>query len=146
MAHRLHPHTINYFTLTSVCVCGDLSPTPQICAEVRIWRGHSFWATYPETSANIDLQGPFNNYWSSDHREFTVLSQLSQTSPCISDREGQAIFIGKHSGSLELRSSAYTIVRAFSTAHSRQLIIFAWAEALRSSLHQPEGLLEESPH
>jgi len=55
-------------------------------------RGHSFWATHPEASADIDLQGLFNDYWSSDHREFTVLSQSSQPNPCISDREGQRLF------------------------------------------------------
>ena len=31
----------------------------------------------------------------------------------------------------------------FATAHPRQLMIFAQVEALRSSLHELEGLLEE---
>jgi len=55
-------------------------------------RGHSFWATYQEAGEVVDLHGLFNEYWSSDHRKFTVLSQSSQTSPYISDREGQRLF------------------------------------------------------
>jgi len=73
-------------------VCRDVSPTSQIRAEVRMTRGHSFWATYLETSDIIDLQALFNDYWSSNSHEFTVLGQsLSLTSLCISDREGQRL-------------------------------------------------------
>jgi len=55
-------------------------------------RGHSFWATYQEASEVVDLDGLFNDYWSSNNHEFTVLSQsLSPTSPRISDREFQRL-------------------------------------------------------
>jgi len=55
-------------------------------------RGHSFWATYRETSDIIDLQALFNDYWSSNGHEFTVLSQsFSLTSLSISDRKGQRL-------------------------------------------------------
>jgi len=74
-------------------VCRDLSPTSQIRAEVRMKRGHSFWATYQEAGELIDLDGLFNDYWSSNNHEFTVQSQsLSLTSPRISDRESQRLF------------------------------------------------------
>ena len=60
----------------------DVSPTSQIRAEVRMKRGHSFWATYREASDVVDLDGLFNDYWSSNNHEFTVLSQsLSPTQP-----------------------------------------------------------------
>jgi len=55
-------------------------------------RGHSFWATYREASEVVDLDRLFNDYWSSNNHEFTVLSQsLSPTSPRISDRESQRL-------------------------------------------------------
>ena len=55
--------------------------------------GHSVWAKYREGNEVIDLDGIFTDYWSSNNREFTVLSQsLSPTSPRISsDREGQRL-------------------------------------------------------
>ena len=58
----------------------DVSPTSQILAEVRMKSGHSFWAKHREGSETIDLHGLFNDYWSSDDREFTVLSQSQPTS------------------------------------------------------------------
>jgi len=74
-------------------MCRDLSPTSQIGAEVRMKRGHSFWATYREASEAVDLDGLFKDYWSSNNHKFTVLSlSLSPTSPCISDREPQRLF------------------------------------------------------
>jgi hypothetical protein len=59
-------------------------------AEVRMKIGHSFLAKYRETHAVIDLDGLFNDYWSSSNDKFTVLSELlSPMNPHISDREGQ---------------------------------------------------------
>ena len=53
-------------------------------------RGHSFWAKYPEAKEVIDLHGVFNDYWSSDDHEFTVLSQsFSPPGPHRSDGEEQ---------------------------------------------------------
>ena len=50
--------------------------------------------------------------------------------------------IGKYSGNLEVRFSANDTVRTFATAYLLQKIIFTQVEALRSSLHELEGLLE----
>jgi len=55
----------------------------------------------------------------------------------------EGVVIGKHSCSLEFRFSASATVRTFATVHPRQLIMFAKADALRSSLHLLEELLEE---
>ena len=55
-------------------------------AEVTMKSGHSFWAKYREAGEIIDLDGLFSSYWSSNDREFTVLSQsLSQSSSYRSD-------------------------------------------------------------
>ena len=52
--------------------------------------------------------------------------------------------LGNHSGNIEVRFSANNTVRTFAlTAHPRHLIISVQAEALRSSLHELEGLLKE---
>ena len=64
----------------------DVSPTSQIRAEVGMRSGHSFWAKYREAKEAIDLDGPFNDYWSSEDREFTALGQsLSPIDPRKSD-------------------------------------------------------------
>ena len=55
----------------------DVSPTSQIRAEVRMKSGHSVWTKYREAGEVIDLDGLFDDYWSSSNREFTVLSQSS---------------------------------------------------------------------
>ena len=48
--------------------------------------GHSVWTKYREASETVDLHALFDDYWGSEHREFTVLSQsLSPTSPRVSD-------------------------------------------------------------
>jgi hypothetical protein len=60
--------------------------------EVQMKRGHSFWATYRETSDVIGLQGLFNDYWSSNNHEFIVLSESSSlTRARIANREGQGL-------------------------------------------------------
>jgi hypothetical protein len=85
------PYFPNMYTHQRMCVCRDVSPTSQIRAEVRMKRGHSFWATHRDTSEVIDLQALFNDYWSSHNHEFTVLSQsLSPTRSRISDGQGQS--------------------------------------------------------
>jgi hypothetical protein len=57
--------------------------------------GHSVWTKYREAKEVIDLDGLFSDYWSSNNRNFTLLSQsLSPTSPRISpDREGQRLLL-----------------------------------------------------
>ena len=69
-----------------MCVYRDVSPTSQIRAEVRMKSGHSVWTKYREAGETIDLDGLFSEYWGSNDREFTVLSQLlTPTSPHRSD-------------------------------------------------------------
>jgi len=84
------PHT---YTHQWIYVYRDVSPTTQIRIEVRMKIGHSVWAKYRETNEVIDLDGLFSDYWNSNNREFTVLSQsFSPTNPRISpDREGQRL-------------------------------------------------------
>ena len=54
--------------------------------------GHSFWAKHREASDIFDLHGLFDDYWSSDEHQFTLLGQsLSSMSPCISDTEAQTL-------------------------------------------------------
>ena len=68
---------------------------------------------------------------------------MIQTSPLITDRKAVVVGVGKHQCSLEVQLSADPTVRLFVTANRGQLILFAQAESLRSSLHKLEGLLEE---
>ena len=63
------------YTHQWMCVYREVSPTTQIRAVVRMKIGHSVWARHRETDEVIDLDGLFSDYWSSDNREFTVLSQ-----------------------------------------------------------------------
>ena len=57
----------------------DICPTSQIRAEVQL---RKFWARHREARQDIDLDGLFSDYWSSNNNEFTVLSQsLSPTGP-----------------------------------------------------------------
>ena len=55
--------------------------------------GHLFWGKHREADEVVGLQELFNNYWSSNDHEFTVLGQsLLPISPRISsDREGQRL-------------------------------------------------------
>ena len=58
-----------------MCVYREISPTSQIRAEIRMKSGHSILAKYREAGEVVDLDGLFSDYWSSNNREFTVLSQ-----------------------------------------------------------------------
>ena len=58
-----------------MCVYRDISPTSLIRAEVRMPGGHSILSKYREAGETIDLDGLFSDYWRSNNREFTVLSQ-----------------------------------------------------------------------
>ena len=97
----------------------DVSPTSKIQVEVGRRSGRSFWARYREAGEAIELHELFNDYWSSEKREFLVMSQSSSTtSPRISsDRRTESVVIGKHSGFLEVRFSVNNTVRTFATAH-----------------------------
>ena len=51
---------------------------------------HSFWVKTRQTSATIELETLFNEYWNSTEDEFVVPGQLyPQSSPHIPDRKGQ---------------------------------------------------------
>ena len=54
--------------------------------------GHLFWAKNREAGEEINILGLFNNYWSSNGREFLVSSQSRSLSPLISDRAVQGTF------------------------------------------------------
>src|SRR5258706_16090968 len=69
------PYFLNTFTHGWVCIHRDVSPASQIQVEVRMNSDHSSWAKYREASQVIDLHKLFNDYWSSENYEFTVLSQ-----------------------------------------------------------------------
>ena len=59
-------------------------------AEIQMKSGHSVWAKHQEAGEVVDLDGLFSDYWSSNNREFIVLSQsLPPISPHRPDREGQ---------------------------------------------------------
>ena len=53
----------------------DVSPTSQIRTQVRMTSGHLVWTKHREAGEVIDLDELFRDYWSSNNREFTVLSQ-----------------------------------------------------------------------
>ena len=73
-----------------MCMYRDISPTSQIRAEARMTSGYFIWAKYLEASEAIDLHGLFNDYWSSNDHEFTVLGQsLLPIGPHRSDGEEQ---------------------------------------------------------
>ena len=58
--------------------------------EIQIKSGHLHWAKKIQNMKDIDIQKPFNEYWSSGEHELTVLGQSSsQISPLLSDGEAQ---------------------------------------------------------
>ena len=63
--------------------------------------------------------------------------------PAQTDRKAEVVVVGKRHYSLEVQLYAEPTVRLFAIANRGQLIVFAQAESLRSSLHQLEGLLGE---
>jgi hypothetical protein len=56
-------------------MCRSVSPTSEMRAEIQAKSGYSFWAKNREGREVIDLEGLFNNYWSSNENEFTVSGQ-----------------------------------------------------------------------
>jgi hypothetical protein len=62
----------------------------------------------------------------------------------ISNEKPEAVAIGKYHGRLELQFSTNTAVRLFAPpVRANQLMMFAQAESLRSTLHKLEDLLKE---
>jgi hypothetical protein len=56
-------------------MCSGVSPTSKMRAEIHMKSGHSLWAKTREAGEVIDLQGLFDDYWSSNDPKFTVPSQ-----------------------------------------------------------------------
>ena len=63
------------YTHSMPCVCRDISPTSELRVEIQMKKGHLFWATHRQMGEVVDHQSLFNDYWSSNEHEFTVLSQ-----------------------------------------------------------------------
>ena len=55
-------------------MCRGLSPTSEVRAEIHL-SGKFLWGKDRQASEVIDLQSLFDDYWSSDEREFTVPSR-----------------------------------------------------------------------
>ena len=55
-------------------MCRDIFPTSKMRVDVQRKTGHLFMAKSRETNESIDLQGLFEDYWSSDMLLFTVQS------------------------------------------------------------------------
>ena len=55
-------------------MCRGLSPTSEMRAEIHM-SGKFLWGKNRQASEVIDLQSLFNDYWSSDGREFIVPSR-----------------------------------------------------------------------
>ena len=68
---------------------------------------------------------------------------MIQTSPRKLIEKAEVVVVGKHRCSLEVRLSADPTVRLFLVANRGELIMFAQAESLRSSLQELEGLIRE---
>jgi hypothetical protein len=77
-------------THRSLCVYRDISPTSHVRVEIQIKIGHLPWAKKVQNIKEIDVQKPFNEYWTSKEQEITVPGQSSfLTRPFSSDREVQ---------------------------------------------------------
>ena len=57
-----------------ICTCRGLSPTSEVRVEIQMM-GKFLWEKSRQASEVIDLQTPFDNYWSSDGHELMVSSQ-----------------------------------------------------------------------
>ena len=56
-------------------MCRGIYLTSEVRVEIELRSGYFFWAQNRRASEVIDLQALFNDYWSSNEHEFTVLSQ-----------------------------------------------------------------------
>jgi hypothetical protein len=57
-------------------MCRGVSPTSDMRTEIQMRSGHLFWAKNRQGSEVIDLQELFNDYWSSNEREFTGIESV----------------------------------------------------------------------
>jgi hypothetical protein len=128
-------------------MCRSVSPTSEMRVDTRMRKAYPPWAKWKRTGNEIDIETLFNGYWNTNKHEFTASSQSRPANrPFISYREiADVVVVGKHSGSLILQFSTNPTVRLFVPANTRQLIVLAQAESLRSSLQELEGLLDRYP-
>ena len=60
------------YTHRSLCVYRDISPTSHVRVEIQIKSGHLPWAKKHQNIKDIDIQGPFNEYWTSKEHKIMV--------------------------------------------------------------------------
>ena len=63
------------YTLTEGSMCRDIFPTSEMRMEIQRITNTMFRAKGRHAKELINLQGLFNDYWSSDKHEFTLPSQ-----------------------------------------------------------------------
>ena len=68
-------YLLTIYAYRRLCVCRDISPTSEMRVDVQRITGHLFFAKSRQTNELIDLQELFNEYWSSDKRQFTIPRQ-----------------------------------------------------------------------
>ena len=106
--------------------------------------GHYIWAKYREAREVIGLDGLFNDYWSSNAHEFTVLGQsLLPTGPRRSDGGEQRPLSLENIVGIYDYDSFQMIPFVPVPPPSPPAYYFAQVEALRLSLHELEGLLDK---
>jgi len=75
-AERLYvPSFPTTYTNQRLCVCRDVSLTPEMRVAIQVKSGHLIWAKYRQMSKVIDVEELLNDYWGSTKHEFTVPSQ-----------------------------------------------------------------------
>ena len=78
------PTTCTHRTL---CAYRDISPISHVRVEIQIKSGHLPWTKKVQNIKEIDIQKPFNEYWTSKEHEIMVLGWSPfLTGPPISDR------------------------------------------------------------
>ena len=69
------PYVLRLLTTSthrSSCVYRDISPTSVVRVEIQIKSGHLPWAKKNQNIKEIDIQKPFNEYWTSKEHEIMV--------------------------------------------------------------------------
>ena len=86
-------HLLTTCTQRILCVYRDISPTSLVRVEIQIKSGPLPWSKKVRNIKEIDIQGPFHEYWTSEGHEITVPGWSSfLNGPLISDREAQRLF------------------------------------------------------
>ena len=69
------PYVLRLLTTSThrcLCVYRDISPTSIVRGEIQIKSGHLAWAKKNQNSKGIDIQKPFNEYWTSKEHEIKI--------------------------------------------------------------------------